>query len=218
MPCSSLRQGMITVMLFDLYMPEGLRQNPSYHVGMKLLLFAVLSCTAAFASENLPLKQVQFVYILPMGSGMDQYLANKITRQALFQVVTDPQKADTIFTDRIGEPFERKLDELYPPPKPPKPEKPKKEGKEGDEKDAAAKTDEPESSKMMISTESVPQPSSSFGRGKGTYFLVDRKSRAVIWSTYDRTSNNQSDTMDKKAEQIITRLRHDLKDPPKETK
>lgn len=184
---------------------------------MKLLPFAVLLGAAAVASDNPQLKQVQSVYILPMSSGMDQYLANKITRQALFQVVTDPKKADAILTDRIGEPFERKLDDLYPPPKPPKPETPKKEGKEGDEKDAAAKTDEKDPAKPMVSTEPL-QRTSSFGRGKGTFFLVDRKSRAVIWSTYDRAPNNQADTLDKKAEQIVNRLRRDLKETPKETK
>ena len=146
---------------------------------------------------------------------MDQYLANKITRQALFQVVTDPQKADAILTDRIGEPFERKLTELYPPPKP---EKPKKEAKASDEKDAAAKTDQTEPAKPAVSTEAIGQPASSFGRGKGTFFMVDRKSRAVIWSTYDRAPNNQADTLDKKAEQIVSRLKRDLKETPKEAK
>jgi len=184
---------------------------------MKLLPFAVLLGAAAVASDNPQLKQVQSVYILPMGSGMDQYLANKITRQALFQVVTDPQKADAIFTDRIGESFERKLDELYPPPKPEKPEKPKREDKEDDEKDTAAKTDQTNSAKLTLST-GLSQPPSTFARGKGTFFLVDRKSRAVIWSTYDRAPNNNADTLDKKAEQIVNRLRHDLKDTPKETK
>jgi TolB-like protein len=62
----------------------------------------------------------------------------------------------------------------------------------------------------------VGQPPSSFGRGKGTFFLVDRKSRAVIWSTYDRAANNSADTLDKKAEQIVNRLKRDLL--PKETK
>ena len=181
---------------------------------MKLLPLAVLLGAAAIASDNPLLKQVQTVYILPMGSGMDQYLANKITRLALFQVVTDPQKADALLTDRIGEPFERKLTELYPPPKP---EKPKKESKE-DEKDAAAKTDQTEPAKPAVSTEAIGQPASSFGRGKGTFFLVDRKSRAVIWSTYDRAPNNRADTLDKKAEQIVSRLKRDLKETPKEAK
>jgi len=129
-----------------------------------LLPFALLVGAAAFASENPQLKQVQSVYILPMGSGMDQYLANKITRLALFQVVTDPQKADAILTDRIGEAFERKFAELYPPPKPEKPEKPekaKKDGKEADEKDAAAKSDPNDPAKLIAGTAGMPPPTSS---------------------------------------------------------
>ena len=105
----------MTVMLFFLYMP-GQTHNPSYHVDMKWFPIALLLSTAILAAEMPQLKQVQSVYILPMSSGMDQYLANKIVRQGLFQVLTDPQKADAILTDRIGEPFERKLQELYPPP------------------------------------------------------------------------------------------------------
>jgi hypothetical protein len=182
---------------------------------MKLLPLAVLFCAAAVASENQQLKQIQSVYILPMSSGMDQYLANKITGQALFHVVTDPQKADAIFTDRIGESFERKLEELYPPPKPLKPEKTKKEG---EEKDAAAKAEQADAAKSPAATEPISHPASSFSRGKGTFFLVDRKSRAVIWSTYDRAPNSQADTLDKRAEQIVKRLRRDLTETPKETK
>lgn len=169
---------------------------------MKLLLMPLVLCAAAAAFENPQLKQVQSVYILPMGSGMDQYLANKIARQAIFHVVTDPQKADAILTDRIGESFERKLDDLYPPPKPEKPQK---------EKDDKSKADRNGTSDSDVDTKMVI-PSSSFGRGKGTFFLVDRKSRAVIWSTYDRAPNNQADTLDKKADQIVGRLRRDLKE------
>ena len=50
---------------------------------------------------------------------MDQFLANQLTTDGVLQVVTDPQRADTILTDRIGEPLESKFKELYPPPPPP---------------------------------------------------------------------------------------------------
>ncbi len=90
---------------------------------MKLFPLAALLCAWAGAVTNPQLQQVRSVYILPMSGGMDQYLANKISRQGLFLVVTDPLKADAILTEQIGEPFERKLDELYPPPKPVKPAK-----------------------------------------------------------------------------------------------
>ena len=96
---------------------------------MKFLPFALLVCASAITAENVALKQVQSVYILPMRSGMDQYLANKIVRHGTLLVVTDPQRADAILTDHIGASFERKLDELYPPPKPVKPVKPVKADK-----------------------------------------------------------------------------------------
>lgn len=183
---------------------------------MKLLSFALLACAAA-ASENPQLKQVQAVYILPMGRGMDQYLANKLTRQGLFLIVTDPQKADAILTDHIGEGFERKIEELYPPPKPEKVAKDDKAAKDGktakDDKDAASgKSDTDKKDESAINAAVVMNRTSSFSRGKGTIFLVDRKSRAVIWSTYDRASNGSSDTLDKTADQIVTRLKRDLKE------
>lgn len=208
MPCSSLRQGMITVMLFDLYTPK----NPSYHVVMKFLPFALLVFAGAITAENVALKQVQSVYILPMRSGMDQYLANKIVRHGTLQVVTDPQRADAILTDHIGATFERKLDELYPPPRPAAPVKPAKADKDDDE-DTADTTDKPDSSKKgLIEVGAPTDHTSSFGGGRGTVFLVDRKSRAVIWSTYDRAHDMSADSLDKKADQIVNRLKSDLKE------
>ena len=74
-----------------------------------------------FAAVNPQLKQVNTVYILAMSGGMDQFLANQITAAGVFQVVADPKNADAIITDRLGESFENKLKELYPPPVPPAP-------------------------------------------------------------------------------------------------
>jgi hypothetical protein len=175
---------------------------------MKLLPLALLLCAGAITAENVALKQVQSVYILPMRSGMDQYLANKIARHGLLQVVTDPQRADAILTDHIGETFERKVDELYPPPKPVKPVKADKD----DDEEKADADDKASSSKAMIEAGAPTDHVSSFGRGKGTIFLVDRKSRAVIWSTYDRAHDMSADTLDKKADQIVNRLKSDLKE------
>ena len=69
---------------------------------------------------NPQLHQVKRVYILAMGSGMDQFLANQLTKAGVFEVVTDPKTADAIVTDNVGEPFQKKLDDLYPPPPKPK--------------------------------------------------------------------------------------------------
>ncbi|MGA2599227.1 MAG: hypothetical protein ABSH09_19820 [Bryobacteraceae bacterium] len=190
-------------MLFDLYT----FYIPSYHVHMKLFAFALLFCSALGATNLAQLKQVQTVYILPMSSGMDQYLANKLARGGLFQIVTDPKKADAIFTDQIGEGFERKLDELYPTAP-----LPKEADADDDSSKDDSKSDAKSSTKEDMSGGGMMNRASSWGRGKGTFFIVDRKSRAVIWSTYDRAPNRAADTMDHKADQIVERLKRDLKE------
>jgi hypothetical protein len=86
-----------------------------------LSAFTVLGSAQTGASRKL--SEVQTIYVLPMSSGMDQYLASRLTRGHILQVVTDPAKADAILTDHLGAAFEDSLKELYPELKP-APEKP----------------------------------------------------------------------------------------------
>src|SRR6185369_14025016 len=75
----------------------------------------VCALLAAFTlGANMP--EVGAVYLLPMTGGLDQYLANRLTAEGLFRVVTDPKLADAVFTDQLGAAFEQKLVDLYPPP------------------------------------------------------------------------------------------------------
>ena len=158
---------------------------------MRWLLALASFSVLALASVNPRLLEVKTVYILPMGSSMDQYLADRLTRFGKMQVVADPQAADAILTDRLGEMFEKKLDELYPP---------KKAEDEDEDEDAPKKGQE------------LDQPkAASFGRGKGTYFLVDRKTRNVLWSIYERPRNGSSEELNKTAERIVNHLKKDLK-------
>src|SRR5437868_3249226 len=149
---------------------------------MNRLLIAALLASVCFAAG---VSDVKSVYLLPMAGGLDQYLANRLT--GVFRVVTDPKLADAVFTDRLGEPFEHKLAELYAPPADP----------DKDDKEAKRET-----------------PVSSFGRGKGTVFLVDLKSRAVIWSSFQKNSGTGPDTLDRKAGRIVQQLKKEQK-PPK---
>jgi hypothetical protein len=123
------------------------------------------------------------VYLLPMTNGLDQFLAIKLTTGVVMQVVTDPKEADTILTDHIGQAFEQKLDDLYG-------EKPKD-------------TDDDDKSQ--------PVKIASATRGKGAVFLVDRKTRAVLWSTYERPKNTSPDEMNHVAEKIAVKLEKDRK-------
>ncbi len=145
------------------------------------------------AAQHAELGQIQSVYLFPMGSGLDQHLAGHLTKLGLFQVVADPKKADAVFTDRLGEAFEQKLNELYPLASPAEPEK------------ASAA---PSSGRAR--EESAPRIS-SWGRGRGTIFLVNTRTRAVIWSVYERPRDSSPDQVDRAAARIAERLKRDLK-------
>ena len=143
----------------------------------RFLVCALLSAALAAAAG---LSEAQSVYLLPMAGGLDQYLANRLN--GVFRVVTDPKLADTVMTDQLGASFEQKLVELYPPA------------------DAAPKDDEK-------ANEERARPVSSFSRGKGTIFLVDLKSRAVIWSGYQKRTTTMPDEMHKIAGRIADQIK-----------
>lgn len=174
---------------------------------MKRLLFFLGVCSAfAFGAD---LAAVHTVYLLPMSRGLDQYLANRLTSEHVFLIVTDPKLADAVLTDRIGESFESQYDNLYPKPEPPKPAKPDtKDGKKlDDERPTMLATD-------TVNKSSNPALNSSFGRGRGTVFLVDVKSRQVVWSAYEPQKGGMLSDADRTASGIVARLKKDL-NPPK---
>jgi hypothetical protein len=187
---------------------------------MKLFCAFALLAASVPAAVNPQLKQVNTVYILAMGSGMDQYLANRLTTLGVFQVVTDPQQADAIITDRLGEPFETKFKELYPPPAPPAPPAPPPPAKDAkDDKDSKSvvpvdKTTKDDKDKP---DESGARRVGSFSRSRGNIFIVDRKSKNVIWSVYDRPKDSSPGEMSKTAERVVKRLRDDLADKKQAT-
>jgi hypothetical protein len=168
----------------------------------RILLF--LSCCGllGYAAE---LGSVRNVYVLPMSHGLDQYLANRLTNEHIFQIVTDAKLADAVLTDRVGEGLKSRLEELIPPPVPEKPEK-------------TEKTDEQNEPKNLLDTAnklSNPANSSSVGHSKGTVFLVDTKSREVVWSVYNLPKNSSSKELDRIASDIVSRIKKDLNPPKK---
>lgn len=169
---------------------------------LRCLLLALTMAAAQGGQEAAPqplpagpeILQVHTVYLLPMANGFDQYLATHLTRQGVLQVVADPSRADAILTDRIGKPFEKAFAELYPEPKPPE-QKPARDEEDGDRSPGA------------IDIRSTPQErTSSFGRGKGTIFLVARGSRHVIWSIYARPSRPVPDELNATARRVAGEL------------
>jgi hypothetical protein len=167
----------------------------------------VLSLTGALAGAA-DLDQVRSVYVMSMAHGLDQYLANRLTGSHLFQVVTDPARADAVLTDRIGEGFESQLGALLPVP----------QGKDG--KDAKEPKETKDSKASDGSTPSLfadtanklsnPALNSAFGRPRGTIFLVDKDSRRVLWSVYRLPKSSNSSELDRIASDIVSRLKQDL--------
>jgi hypothetical protein len=169
---------------------------------MKLFCGLVLGAAVlALAAVNPQLKQVNTVYILAMTGGMDQFLANQITASGVFQVVTDPKNADAIITDRLGESFESKLKELYPPPAPPAPAPPADDDKQ-----------KADGKKNALDLGAGAQRVNSGARGKGNLFIVDRKSRNVLWSVFEPPKDTTPGELSKTAEKVVKRLKLDLSD------
>jgi hypothetical protein len=155
------------------------------------LLSAFLGCAAFCLLSAADLSQIQAVYLLPMGNSMDQYLANHLANKQVFQIVTDPKSADSVMTDRIGAALEDRLAELYPP--------------EPQEKSEDGNTDQ------TLQGDVFKVPPSSFSRSKGNLFLVDLKTRQVIWSTYEPAKDSSPKQLNKTAEKVAQQLSRLLK-------
>ncbi len=143
------------------------------------------------------------VYFLQLPSGLEHFVANQLVKRGLLTVVTDPHLADAIFTDTLGKGFEKRMLDLYPPPEPPKAE-PK------DDKDKESKKDGDTGSAMDVKS-AAAERFNSFGRGKGTIFLVDRKTNTVLWSAYARPRSGAADDLDKAARTIADRIEAAIK-------
>jgi hypothetical protein len=164
-------------------------------------LALLFSCSALVCAADLA--NVHTVYVLKMAKGLDQFLANRLTSDHVFQIVTDPKLADAVFTDQIGEGFQMKLEEMFPTPESAKPAPPPKKPE---------KTED-EANPLMgdtVNKLSNPGANSSFGRAKGTVFLVDAKSRQVVWSAYQPAKGGAPKEMDRTANDIVIRIKRDL--------
>jgi hypothetical protein len=182
---------------------------------MKWVVTLFFCLSGAAAAE---LTGARAVYLMPMGHGFDQFIANRLTRMHVLQVVTDPAKADAVLTDEVGMPLEERLKDLYPPP-------PDPQAKEAAAEKAAAKAAAKEKTDKP-GTGAAPAPPSLLGdpvnkaekggsmgvsgRGHGTVFLVDVKSRQVLWSFFDKPKNSNPHELDHTAERVVKQLKEDL--------
>jgi len=149
--------------------------------------FLLLSLVVAALSSAAQLKDVKSVYFYPMPGGFEQHLANRIVKDHVYQVVSDPKLADAVFTDQLSDAFLYKLDHINTPP-------------------AAANNS---GAISMMNTGADAPHASSFSRGKGTIFLVDAKSKQVVWSIYEKPKDTLPATLNKTAKKIVEKLELD---------
>jgi hypothetical protein len=157
-----------------------------HSIARRMIFLAAAVSLVSMPARSAGLDDIKSVYLLPMAGGLDQYLAIRLTTGAILQVVTDPQKADAVFTDSIGAGLEDKLAELYN-------EKPKEKEKDD------------------LTSDYVKPTMAPIIRGRGNIFLVDRKTRSVIWGTYEKPKGTGPDDVKHAADQIADKLQKNLK-------
>lgn len=139
--------------------------------------FAIFALFAIGACAQPP--AVHAVYILPMAGGLDQYLAEQLARGHVMQVVADPKLADAVMTDHLGDAFEQRMAKIYPP----------------------------ESEKSGNKDENDVRPAFRSSSSRGTIFLVDAKTRQVLWSAYEKpVSSRTPPALNRHAEKIVKKL------------
>jgi hypothetical protein len=196
-----------------------------------IFMVGLATGTAMLVADNvLPrspdLLGVKTVYILPKRSGFDQYLANELTSRGVIRVVTDPHRADAVLTDHLGQSFQERMDDLFPPP--PKP-KAKPSAKVPDIKPDIAKPDDgkvddskPDAVKPVAKDEAEEpneepagdyRPTTSGISGKGNVFLVGREGRLVLWSDFRNPRSRQPKDMKRAADSVASDLKHALQPP-----
>jgi hypothetical protein len=139
-------------------------------------LAIALLCGALFGSDFRDLSRVRTVYIVSMTAGLDQFLANRLTNSGSIWIVLDPTKADAILADRLDETFWSWLNARFP---------------------ATSKTSVADGD-LRAKNLSPKMP--------GTVFLVDPRTRLVLWSSFDQPRTTSPDELDHVADRITKRL------------
>ena len=169
------------------------------------LLFLALLSVVSLAVPPLAgadwerLGRVQKVYLWPMSDSLDQFLAEQVATEGVFDVVVDPKRAQAILTDRISSKFLEGMEELFPTPE--EMAEAEKEEEEGADDPASA----------LTGTYRVERsPIYSASRAEGAVFLVDVRTREVLWSTFLKGYDTTPKAMHRQARMVVMRLKKQL--------
>jgi len=143
----------------------------------------VLLCACLLASEPSLSPHFRTVYILQMADQLDQHLASRLSNGRVLMVVLDPASADAVMTDSIDTAFWTWMQRTYPP---------------------SSSGSIAEHTRIVI----PDVPPASYQHG--TIFLVDPRTRVVLWSTYQLPKNNTPSEMDRVASRVANQLKSAL--------
>lgn len=113
-----------------------------------------------------------------MANALDQHLASRLTSNRVMWVVLQPWNADAVITDSLDDDFWNWLEQTYPP------------------------------TGNAQHSQTGPQAYGySSGRHSGTIFLIDPRSRLVLWSIYELPRNSSPAELERSATRITAQLR-----------
>lgn len=161
---------------------------------MRQFLLAGAALAISLGVSAAGLEDVKTVYVLPMSNGLDQYLAAQLTTGSVLQVVTNPQKADAVFTDHLGESFEQTLADLY-----------------GTKTPSSDKSSDKAADKADDSGAAFVRSGMQGQRGRGNIFLVNRKTHDVLWSLYEGPKDQSPNGLKRTAGRISAKLAQSMK-------
>ena len=140
-----------------------------------------LLCASLFGANAQISPRFRTVYILGMANSLDQYLASRLTSGRVLWVVLEPPSADAVLTDTLDDAFWTWLARTYPP---------------------AAGASTPAANRDTASHRDSPTSAH-----RGMVFLVDPRSRVVIWSAYQLPKSSAPSEMDRVATQFTNQLK-----------
>ena len=156
---------------------------------------ALLLCAPLVAVDGKLSPRFRTVYILEMANGLDQHLSNRLTSGRVMWVVLEPTSADAVFTESLDDAFWSWLSRTYPRTGG---AAAKTAGANGTETDLAAPEDR---------GPRVDKPAGVNFKRMGMVFLVDPRTRVVLWSAWENPKNPSAVELGHSAERIANQLK-----------
>lgn len=152
-----------------------------------VIVLTALICATLQGEQARLSPRFQTVYIVEMSNALHQHIASRLTSAGVLWVVPEPTSADAVLTYTIDDAFWSWLGKTYAP---------------------ASRSEEkkPSSPSPVYGAGFRPDPISS-DRYRGNIFLVDPRSRMILWSTYQLPKNSSSNELDRTASRITLQLK-----------